>query len=69
MVVKRSTVLEAQGSSEPSTGGESSHRKLGGQTTSDMETDALVKKEVITDTFSQADAAKEEIAEANTEVT
>ena len=46
---------------------ESSHRKLG-QTTSDMETDAFLKKEVITDTFSHAEAVKEEIAEKNTEV-
>ena len=33
-----------------------------------METDALLKKEVITDTFSQAEAVKEEMAEKNTEV-
>ena len=33
-----------------------------------METDALLEKEDITDTFSQAEAGKEEIAEANAEV-
>ena len=42
-------------------------KKLG-QTTSDMETDALLEKEDITHAFSQAEAGKEEIAEANTEV-
>ena len=33
-----------------------------------METDALLNEEVITDTFSQAEAVREEISEKDTEV-
>ena len=42
-------------------------KKLG-QTTSDMETDTVLKKKDITDTIPQTEAGKEETAEANTEV-
>ena len=58
---------EAQDIADHSTEANLATRKLG-QTTSHMETDAFLKQEVITNTLSQAEAVKEEIAEKNTEV-
>ena len=58
---------ETQDTTGHSTEANLATRKLE-QTTSHMETDALLKEEVVMDTFSQAEAVKEEIAETNTKV-
>ena len=60
--VEREHWVGAQDITDHTTEANRATRKLE-QTASHMETDALLTKEVITDTFSQAEAVKEEIAE------